>query len=419
MSKDETSVDVVPECESLPLVGENRFCFVSIVKNESHVIKRCIDSIANIATSYLICDTGSTDGTPEIIESYMKEKGIPGKVVHKEWQNYGFNRSYAMEQFHNDEKLNSAKYVIWHDADEVFSTDRNDFLSYPTKEDADKLYEWLEQRTESTIHILTIYGNLIYPRCQIVRNNQFYVWKSPKHEYIYGTQDNSRTTYNGFVLSARQEGNASKDPDRCKKDTQLFITYIDKNGGYEKCPREVFYLAGEYQNYNRNKAIKFYEIRTKINAGFDQEKYISYLRLGRLAYLDEDKIKYWTAGMNMIPRRLECIFELMYLHVERKNYLEAFKLGIVVDEKHLIDESDLFVEHKIYTYLFDLYLSLAAHYHGFHQIASDINQRNMRKNINKPDDMKLLLSNQKVYDKYMIENGLIKLFDIEQSKQIE
>jgi hypothetical protein len=302
--------------------------------------------------------------------------------------------------------------VIWHDADEVFSTDRNDFLSYPTKKDADKLFEWLESRTQSIIHILTVYGNLVYPRCQIVRNNQFYVWKSPKHEYIHGTKDNSSASYDGFVLSARQEGNASKDPDRCKKDVQLFITYIDENGGYEKCPREVFYLAQEYESFDKKKAMKYYEIRTKVNAGYEQEKYMSYLRLGRLAYLEVDKIRYWTAGINLFPKRLECIYELMRLHIDRKNNLEAFKLGIIVDEKHQPNESDLFVEHKTYTYYFDLYLSLAAHYHGFHQIASDINQRNMLKNHDKPENLKLLVSNQFFFDKFMNENGLVKLYDL-------
>ena len=66
----------------------NNFCFVAIVKDESHVIVRCLDSIINIATSYLICDTGSTDNTSELITDYMKNKNVPGQVIHKKWKNY-------------------------------------------------------------------------------------------------------------------------------------------------------------------------------------------------------------------------------------------------------------------------------------------------------------------------------------------
>ena len=55
---------------------DNRFCFVAIVRDESPVIERCMRSIADIATSYLICDTGSVDDTVEKIRRFMAERSI-------------------------------------------------------------------------------------------------------------------------------------------------------------------------------------------------------------------------------------------------------------------------------------------------------------------------------------------------------
>ena len=43
--------------------SKNKICLCMIVKNESKVIKRCLDSVMPIITAYCIVDTGSTDGT--------------------------------------------------------------------------------------------------------------------------------------------------------------------------------------------------------------------------------------------------------------------------------------------------------------------------------------------------------------------
>ena len=234
----------------------NKFCFVAIVKNEKHVIKRCIDSFSNIATSYLICDTGSTDDTPKVIEEYTAEKNIPGEVIYKSWKNYGYNKSYLLDQAHTHNKSRNAKYIVWHDADEVFVTNPDDPLSYLTKQDADNLYNWLESKPQSIFYIKTIYGQSHYKRWNIVRNNQLYEWISPKHEWLKGTIDNTSTFYDKFILLARQEGNASRDPMRCQKDAELYLEHISENGGPEKCGREVFYLAREYESFNKKKSIK-------------------------------------------------------------------------------------------------------------------------------------------------------------------
>ena len=57
-------------------------CLVMIVKNESKVIKRCFDSIVEHLDYWVIHDTGSTDDTPQIIESYMKEHNVKGELHH-------------------------------------------------------------------------------------------------------------------------------------------------------------------------------------------------------------------------------------------------------------------------------------------------------------------------------------------------
>ena len=47
-----------------------------IVKDESHIILDCLKSVASSIDRYDITDTGSTDGTQQIIKDFFDEKGI-------------------------------------------------------------------------------------------------------------------------------------------------------------------------------------------------------------------------------------------------------------------------------------------------------------------------------------------------------
>ena len=48
-------------------------CLTMIVKNEAETIKRCIDSVKDHIDYLVICDTGSTDGTQDLIKEIMDE----------------------------------------------------------------------------------------------------------------------------------------------------------------------------------------------------------------------------------------------------------------------------------------------------------------------------------------------------------
>ena len=54
-----------------------------IVKNESDVIARCLRSVASHINSWCIVDTGSVDGTQEIIQGELN--GLPGALHERPW----------------------------------------------------------------------------------------------------------------------------------------------------------------------------------------------------------------------------------------------------------------------------------------------------------------------------------------------
>lgn len=54
-----------------------------IVKNESKIIIRLLESVYKFIDAFCICDTGSDDDTPYVIKNFFKKKNIPGYVLKK------------------------------------------------------------------------------------------------------------------------------------------------------------------------------------------------------------------------------------------------------------------------------------------------------------------------------------------------
>ena len=55
-------------------------CFATMCKNEEHVIKNTLESVYKYIDYWIVCDTGSTDKTCQIVTDFFKEKNIPGEL---------------------------------------------------------------------------------------------------------------------------------------------------------------------------------------------------------------------------------------------------------------------------------------------------------------------------------------------------
>jgi len=91
---------------------------VMIVKNEAHVIERCLRSVLPLISFWTIVDTGSTDSTRDVIRDILT--GFQGRLHERPWVDFGYNRSEALKlaESHTD-------YLFVVDADDQIVFENN------------------------------------------------------------------------------------------------------------------------------------------------------------------------------------------------------------------------------------------------------------------------------------------------------
>jgi len=139
-------------------------CLNMIVKDEAHVIRRCLDSVKPFIDHWVIVDTGSTDGTQDVIREHMKD--VPGELFERPWKNFGHNRTEALRF-----AKGKADYIFIIDADEVFETPADFEMPELTKD------EYL------IAHRVGPDGNSFY-LSQLLREGMGWRYEGVLHEYI-------------------------------------------------------------------------------------------------------------------------------------------------------------------------------------------------------------------------------------------
>ena len=331
--------------------NSHSICLNMIVKNESHVILSTLQNICDYIplTYYVISDTGSSDNTIEIIETFFKSKNIKGEIYNDEWRDFGYNRSLALKHAYN-----KTDYLFIFDADDkIFG---NIFL--PNKLTCDAYY--------------LKFGNEVgYKRILLINNRLTWEFIGVLHEYILCKSKNNNDIINGnicgnYYIESGKTGNRSQDPDKYHKDALILekaFYEAEKNNNDIKV-RYSFYCAQSYRDCNnKEKAIEWYKKRISFG-DWEQEVYYSYQMIGKL-YFElgqiEKAIYNWTLAFD-VDDRYECHYEIISYYRKSGKYKLAYKFYKMIDNIKPDLSYKLFAIMPIYTYLLDYELSIILHH---------------------------------------------------------
>ena len=297
-----------------------RICLNMIVKNESKIIQRLLDSVVDTIDTYCICDTGSTDNTVELIQTYFQQKQIPGIVIHEPFRDFGYNRTYALEACTSV----LAEYILLLDADMVFwkNPDPN----------SRSLKQIIKETNMDAYYIFQGNDTYYYKNVRLVKNNAEFSYWGVTHEYVKNpTPTTTIYQLDKSTVFIKDIGDGGAKTDKFLRDIRL----LEK--GLEELPnndRYLFYLANSYKDSNQyEKAIETYQKRINVG-GWIEEIWHSYFSMGKcwksLGNMN-NAICSWMNGYQVYPNRIENLFEIIeHYRYEGKNQLAYLFYSIVL-----------------------------------------------------------------------------------------
>jgi GR25 family glycosyltransferase involved in LPS biosynthesis/glycosyltransferase involved in cell wall biosynthesis len=317
-----------------------------IVKNEAHIIAATLAHLMEQfpITHWVIDDTGSTDGTQELITKFFAEKGIPGTLHQTEWRDFGFNRSKALEHAYN-----LTDYVLVWDADD--SVVGRFVLPSPLIADQ---YSFT-------------FGDAAgfrYSRTQLFNNRKRWCYKGVLHEYPVSaevTGPPTPVTGNYYFVSGRS-GARSRDPEKYKKDAAVLERGLLTEPNND---RYVYYCANSYKDAGEpEKAIAKYKQLLTMN-GWSEERYMACIQIYDLSPC-EANLHYLVDSYRHSPERVEGIYRLVrHYCIKGQDRVALMYYGLVADhyEKHydpVTIATKLFVSRDDYDYYLPYYVIICA-----------------------------------------------------------
>ena len=343
-------------------------CLNMIVKNESKIITRLFDSVLPIIDCYCICDTGSTDNTIELIETYFVKKNIPGKIVKEHFHDFSYNRNFALKSC-----IGMSDYIILLDADMILNIrnfDKSILNSY------------------DSFTILQGNEHFYYLNRRIVKNDGKYDYVGVTHEYINTPSGCTTYVFKKNELFVIDIGDGGAKSDKFERDIRLLLN------GIKNEPDNVryhFYLANTYKDSgNQKEAIEYYEKRIKFGGWID-EVWQSFYKMG-FCYKEmgniESAIYCWLNAYDLFPERIENLYQIVQHYREISKHKLAFQFyNMALNElnKNKNRDSYLFLENDIYLYKLFYEYTIFAYYIGIRNINDEfikiVNTKNINKNI--------------------------------------
>lgn len=344
-----------------------------IVLNESKIILNCLESIVDYIDYWVINDTGSTDGTPDIIQRFFDERNKPGKLIYSKWVNFSHNRNIALE-----EARKHTDYVLLLDADFVVHVNDVDFKN--------KLF--------ASGYLIRYLGGLDYKQILLINSKPEWKYHKVTHEYI--------DTYPQLpveiteLLNIDHKGNGSNRHDKFDRDISLILPELEIN------PDDIrywFYLAQSYKDGKYyDDAIRCYEKRTTY-PNWDEEVFYSYYQIGICkkrrgddfySYFG-DFIKAW----NVRPHRIEPLYQIMdscVNYFDSNNNTESndknstervllgYQIGMMANNYKYPIYDLLFIEKPLYDWMYLDLLSICAFRSKKYKESYDIIDRIIREN---------------------------------------
>ncbi len=270
--------------------------FATMCKNEEHCILQTLESVADYIDYWVVCDTGSTDKTIELVKTFFEERNIPGELHQDDWVGFDHNKTLMM-----DRAKGKADYIMHLDADDLLVGD----FSFEVSELEDAYFIPVKRGTSEWKALIMFNGNHSWKFCGVAHTT---IKNLDKPNYTTGD-----LSHLGYYISGEGIGSRAFDPKKYLYDAerlqkQFWDTLI--NDPDELNSRSVFYTAQSYMDYGMyREALQWNRLYLKLKNVWVEEVFEAHMRSSVcLMRLDADLneiLMEMNSAINLFPDRAE------------------------------------------------------------------------------------------------------------------
>ena len=299
-------------------------CLNMIVKNESLSIQRALSSLQSLLSYWVIVDTGSTDGTQNIIREFLKD--IPGELHERPWRDFSTNRNEAIAL-----AAGKGDYLLLMDADDVLEQGALPALH------KDCYFCWRSS------------AGIDSRRPFLIKNSLEWQYEGIIHEALLLPEGRSYDTLEGMhiIRNAMNDGARERDPENFIKDAKLLEELLQKephNSRYRLYLAQSYQAAGLFQQ-----AIEQYRIRAT-QEGDPEEVYWALYQIGVCQeQLGCDPCESYIRAHNYRRERIEALYSLAKFSRETGNPEAGFQAAELALQTPLTEDTQ-FIATWMYSY---------------------------------------------------------------------
>ena len=255
---------------------------VMIVKDGAADLARTLPTIAPHISTWTVCDTGSTDGTPDVVRRLLS--GIPGELFDDEWVDFGHNRSLALARARG-----TADWLLLLDADMSLWMDP----------------EWEpDPGVEAYMVEMGAHTGFSYRLPLLVRGDLPWVSVGAVHEYT-GLADGRqyvRQDTDGVRVDMGADNRGT--PDKYRWHLSMLAAEWRRD---RKNARTAYYIGQTYATLGDTRRARRWFRRRAAMTGFAEETYYAAFRAALLAPDWPTRAAELLAAWEMRPQRLEAL----------------------------------------------------------------------------------------------------------------